>query len=147
MNRIIVTLIIVFISASIIASSQTINTSLSPAPHEIYFPNKIYVKTKFIQEIDKKSNVLMSADINNILKEAGATSITAPYAKHYAKYGGTFQSSSNGLERICEVIFKDSIDILELCNILNENHNVEYAEPVPFDHIYFTPNDPQRGQQ
>jgi hypothetical protein len=89
----------------------------------------------------------MSSEINNILLDAGATSITAPYAKHYVKFGGTFQSSSNGLERICEVIFKDSIDVFELCNILNENSSIEYAEPIPMDYHFYTPNDPQRTQQ
>jgi len=147
MRRIILSLIIVFVFTSIYVFSQLMNTSEIQSPRPIYFPNKIYVKTKLPQEIDKKFNVLMSSEITNILNDAGTNSITAPYAKHYTKYGGTFQSSSNGLERICEVVFKDSIDIYELCNTLNNLYEVEYAEPIPIDYIYFTPNDPSRTQQ
>jgi len=111
-----------------------------------FYTNRITVKTKNYQQIDKQNNVLLSSDLTSIFDgiDANVVKISAPYAKHYAKFGGSFQSASiYGLERICEVVFDNEVDVFAICEELMKNENVEYAEPVP---IYTTfewkPNDP-----
>ena len=81
-----------------------------------YHNNRVYFKTKETQTIDKKSNVFFSSNIENTLKKLNANivSIQAPYSKHFAKYGGQFQSSSKGIDRICEIIFYDSVDVFSI---------------------------------
>ncbi|MDR0927509.1 MAG: S8 family serine peptidase [Ignavibacteria bacterium] len=122
--------------------------ALNSNAEDTYYSNRIVFKTKTIQSIDKTSNVLLSADVSDILNVAAITSITAPYAKHYSKYGGRLQANSNGLERICEVVFAEGVNVDSLCEVLAKNPDIEYAERVPiYKLLDYIPNDPSLQQQ
>jgi subtilisin family serine protease/photosystem II stability/assembly factor-like uncharacterized protein len=129
-------------------SQNDITTSVFAKP--AYSNNRVYFKTKQTQTIDKKLNVFLSSEIENTLSnlKAKIARIQAPYAKHFKKYGGQLQSSNYGLDRICEIVFEDSVDVFDISKHIAENPEIEYAEPVPMDYaIEYQPNDPQLDQQ
>ncbi len=141
-SRFLFYLIMLLVASGMLSAQDDVETSIFARP--AYFNNRVYFKTKNAQSIDKKSNVFLSSSIENTLSNLNVKvrSIQAPYSNHFSKYGGQFQTSNYGIDRICEIIFEDSVNVFEISKYIAENSEVEYAEPVPMNYLLYTPNDP-----
>jgi hypothetical protein len=117
---------------------------------DIYYKDRIYIKTKNVQQIDNKFNVTLSNNISNSFKGIKGNSIelSAPFARHFLKYGGKINSSKQGLDRLYKVVFNNNIDVVTLCEEISKNSDVEYAEPIPMVYLLeYKPNDPNLSTQ
>ena len=122
--------------------------TISSISSSIYHPDRIYLKVRYMPSITKSQDVYLDASLMGLLDSYGAVRVMSPYARHYESFGGRFQSSSTGVERICRVYFADSVSLDAICADLNRLDAVEYAERVPIDYLFaYTPNDQRLGEQ
>lgn len=120
-----------------------------PRPAEgTYLKKSIYLKTKQRYTIDKGAKSLQSSLIMSTL-DAYTIAEIRPISQEFHN-GKRIASDDYGIGRISEVRFSGAVDVIDVCRMLNQNPDVEYAEPI---YIYQTaqstslPNDPQYFRQ
>lgn len=98
---------------------------------------KLFVKFKSEDDIKLLENYLA------VFIQQNSYSINVPYAK-YLKNNS---EDKYGLNKIIEIKFTSEINVIELCNKLNNQPQIEYAVPE-FKHSFrYTPNDEKFSQQ
>jgi subtilisin family serine protease len=121
-----------------------------------YLPRTIMLKTKRHVVIEtsptgkQSSGVFQSSAIASVLDAYSLAGIR-PIAPEFNR-GARTASDDYGIGRIAEVRFSGAVDVIALCRDLNNNPDVEYAEPVYTHQLHqdqnrILPNDPMFAMQ
>lgn len=108
---------------------------------EFLHPNIIEIKTKVHQYFDNSSVRFDNKIIQNDLDKFSQTKIRAPYAEYFSG-NNLLRNDKFGVTRIYEIRFAENHDIYEVCKLLMQNPEIEYATPVYKRYHYgFNPED------
>ncbi len=129
--------------------SRTIDGKFFPAksmnverlPDENLYPNLIEIKTKDFQYIDENSVKFSNHSLQSAVEYLGIKSIRAPYTVYF-KGDKLLSADKFGVSRIYEIRFQGNHNPYDVCKLLMENPEIEYATPVFKRSIHaFNPDD------
>ncbi len=115
---------------------------------ENYLPNRVIVKTKQHFVLGKRDAAFQSSALMSSLEGYGIRSIRAAAPEY--NNGRRVASDEFGLGRVYEIRYTAPVDVFDVCRALNENPEIEYAEPVYIQKLLQAspaPNDSLFGAQ
>ncbi|MBE2189742.1 MAG: S8 family serine peptidase [Desulfobulbaceae bacterium] len=160
-TKIFIKVIALFWAFSVVSYSATIpnfyktgdevqKSELSSNPKSIdqkhYMPYSLHVKIKY-----QLSDITMQKDMASILgfdvmQLVGDFQIDAPFAKYVN--GDLLAPDMYGVSRIYEIHYSGTVNPFDICELIEQNPNVEYASPIYIRYSNgFTPDDPRLGEQ
>ena len=116
-------------------------------PAENLHANIFEIKTKSHQFINGTTGRFDNKQLQSDLDKINMLSARAPYAEYFQ--GNQLLSADKfGVSRIYEIRYEGNHDPYEICQMLMQNPEIEYATPVfKRFHYAFTPNDPRYPTQ
>ena len=122
--------------------------AIARPPKGTYLRQSVMVKTKQRFVMGKGSRAFQSSAISSVLDAyvvAGIRTIAPQYNS-----GNLMSSDEFGIGRVYEVRFAAPVDVIAVCRDLNNNPDIEYAEPIYIDKHHqdlSVPNDPMFSMQ
>lgn len=109
-----------------------------------YVPGVVLLKTRRAFVMPKGARSFAATALSRVLEPLQVRTIRQPFAQYATALQ---QADYFGLGRIYEVWYAAPVDPYDVCRMLLDNPEVEYAEPLPWRYPLYTPNDPRFSQQ
>lgn len=112
---------------------------------ETYLPQTLIIKTRTLHTTPKDAQGFLSQTLQASLQNLAVTTIRTPFPRF--NNGDALARDAAGVGRIHEISYASDLDAWEAAQLLEQNPDIEYAEPVYRRYSTFTPNDPRFANQ